>query len=85
MKRVPCSKTKRRRKKREEVKRKKRGQRLRQETWERGMICKEHSETFRLDLAGSQSCPVELAQQPEARRASCRGNPHGEAKKTVTH
>jgi hypothetical protein len=37
-------------------------------------------ETFHGDLAGNQSCPVELGQQPEARRASAGGNPAGEAK-----
>ena len=37
-------------------------------------------ETFRRDLAGNQSCPVEPGQQPEARRASAGGNPAGEAK-----
>src|SRR5262249_43163456 len=54
-----------------------RGQRLRQEAWERGMRCKEYaSETFRRDPAGSQTRPVEPGQRPEARLAWHGGATH---------
>ena len=44
------------------------------------MTCKDHFCNLSRDLAGSQSCPVELGRQPEARRASRWGDPGGEAK-----
>ena len=50
----------------------KRGQRLRQEAWERGKTCKDRAGNLSGDLAGGQSRPVERGQQPEARLASWR-------------